>query len=128
MAQRLELQFVEQRFHLRAIVAVDFAVRPRYIQRHIGANGDEVFAEEGHLTIRFQRRFGARGRDLSQMGVDVFDRAVLLQQLRRALLADAFHAGDVVAGVAFQGFEIDQLRRRQAVAFLNERFIVGRRF
>ena len=127
IAQRFEFQFVEQCFHLRAIVGMHRAVLPRHVERHVGANGDEVFAEKGHVPIGFQCRLGARGCDLCQMIVDVLNRAVLLQQLRRALLADAFHAGDVVAGVAFERLEIDELLRRQAKALFDQRFIVQHR-
>ena len=48
---------------------------------------------------------------LVDMGQQVVERAVLLQELGRRLRPDAGHAGHVVHAVADQGLEIDDLLR-----------------
>ncbi|OPZ81468.1 MAG: hypothetical protein BWY76_03022 [bacterium ADurb.Bin429] len=50
------------------------------------------------------------------MGEQVLQRAVLLQQLRRGLLADAGHAGDVIRRVAGKRLHIGNLHGSDAVA------------
>ena len=49
------------------------------------------------------------------MLVDALQAAVGLQQLRRGLVADAGHAGDVVGGVALEAEEVDELVGAHAV-------------
>ena len=65
--------------------------------------------------------------DRVQMRIDPVQRAIVQQQLRRRLRADARDARDVIGAVAHQGFKIDQMDGVKAV-FLTEagRVIVDR--
>ena len=58
------------------------------------------------------------------MGEQFLDRAVLLDQLRRGLLADAGDPRDVVGRVALQRHVLQVLRRRYAEPFLHARLVV----
>ena len=42
-------------------------------------------------------------------------------QEERGLFADVLHAGDIIRGIAHQGFDVDQLLRFNAVGFQEER-------
>ena len=53
------------------------------------------------------------------MGVGVFDIAVLNDQIRGGLLADARNAGDIVGRIAHQGLQLNDLERRYLI-FIND--------
>ena len=57
--------------------------------------------------------------ELVEVLVDAVDAPVSRKQARRALVADAGHAGDVVGAVAFEAQEIGELRGRHPVALLD---------
>ena len=81
---------------------LDVVLERRQLLRHAGVVGvlDQVLLA-----------FGAG--DLLDAGQHLLQRAELLQQLGRGLLADPGDAGDVVGGVAAQAHQVgDQLRRR----------------
>ena len=62
----------------------------------------------------FERGAVPLARDLPRIGQQRLERAVRLEQLARALLADAGHALDVVDGVAHERQHVDHLVRRDA--------------
>ena len=80
------------------------------------------------LRRKIDRRFAAElVLDRVQMRIDPVQRAIVQQQLRRRLRADARDARDVIGAVAHQGFKINQMDGVKAV-FLTEagRVIVDR--
>ena len=64
--------------------------------------------------------------EVVHMLVDALQAAVGLQQLRRGLVADAGHAGDVVGRVALEAEEVDELVGAHAVTL--EHLGPGRRW
>ena len=53
--------------------------------------------------------------DLLHMGVGIFDIAILDNQVRGRLLADARNARDIVSRIAHQGFQLDNLKRSHLI-------------
>ena len=84
---------------------LDVVLQRRQLLRHAGVVGvlDQVLLA-----------FGAG--DLVDAGQHLLQRAELLQQLGRGLLADPGDAGDVVGGVAAQPHQVGDQLRRHAVA------------
>ena len=63
----------------------------------------------------FQGLFRPRRLYFVQMGVDIFQAVVLDDQVCGRLFTDGGNAGDVVGGVAHEGFHVDEFRRRHLV-------------
>ena len=55
------------------------------------------------------------GLDIGEQPVNFVDALVFLDERHRRLFANARHAGDIVARVAHQGFEVDNVDGRKAV-------------
>ena len=56
--------------------------------------------------------------------IEILERAELLQEFRRGLLPDPFHAGNVIRRVAAQRLVIDDALRPEAVAFAHAVLVV----
>ena len=84
---------------------LDVVLQRRQLLRHAGVVGvlDQVLLALG-------------AGDLVDAGQHLLQRAELLQQLGRRLLADPGNAGDVVGGVAAQAHQVGDQLRRHAVA------------
>ncbi len=78
----------------------------------------------GLLLVVAQDLLDAGGLHLVNMGINLLDRAELLQQLGGGLLANARNLGDVVGGVASQSLVVGNQRRGEAVALLSGRHVV----
>ena len=92
--------------------------------RHVGGDGRHALAVAGLLLVRAQDLAQLLRLHLVEVLVDVLDAAELLDQLRRRLLADAGHAGDVVRGVALEPLEVGHLLRLDAVALAGPLLVV----
>ena len=88
--------------------------RPVFRQRHVGAKADEFAAAERVGFAAGDVLLHLHAGDFIDVFEDVFQRAVLLQQRRRRLGADAFNAGDVVDAVADHRLVVDHLFRRDS--------------
>ena len=77
---------------------------------------DNARRKEELLAEFFQQFLDLRGGDAGPALDQIFDRAKLLDQLDRRLLADATDARDVVRHVADQSFQIHRLHRLEPIA------------
>ena len=86
------------------------------VHRRVGEDGREVIAP-ARVLLALGQLSDDRGLrvDLRQKAVDLVDAAVLLDERHRGLFPDAGHAGDIVARVAHEGFEVDDVPRLKAV-------------
>ncbi len=90
------------------VVHREIALDPRQVARQIG------------LVLVLLERFPLRCfLDLVEVLVDAVERAELLDQGLRSLLADPRHAGDVVDGISPDGHDVDDLLRRQPERFFD---------
>ncbi len=97
------------------------------LHRHIGDDAAQLEAQFGVGLARDQRVPGPVGLDFVQVGVQVRQRFILLEQIGRALLADAAHPWDVVRLVAHQRLVIHQLVGAQAIFLLHAGRVVDDR-
>ena len=88
------------------------------VHRDVGLDGDELFAEQHHVAIVLQRLAIGLALDFGGALERGFDGAEALDELDRALVADAGSAGNVVDGVAAQGHDVDDALGRHAEDFL----------
>ena len=94
--------FEVERVRIQAYRRVE--AHPRKLQRH-----------EGALPALFELRERTFGGDFLQVLVQVLDSLELLKEFRGALRSYASHAGDVVRGIAGEGFVVGDLLRRHTV-------------
>ena len=113
--ERPESQIAEQLDRLRPIIVAGVAGRQIKLDGHVQNDAAQLLALPGVGLALRQRLLGALRRHLGQVRVDRLQRAVLLEQRHRALLADAPHAGDVVRFVPDQRLVVDELVRAQTV-------------
>ena len=105
---RYRREFAEQGVELEVLIEFCegievgfFFFQERLVQSngYIRADGSQEFGELDLFNLRLH--FGTQGTfDLVRMGKHVFDRAELPEQRHRRLLADAFAAGYIIAGIA----------------------------
>ena len=91
----------------------------------VPADGAQVVAQQRVLLGLFQ--LGPHSGlqfQLFQVIVEIGDAAVFLNQLPRALGADARHAGNTVGSVSLNGLQVDHLVRGDAVFLLDFRLVV----
>src|SRR5450756_658774 len=69
------------------------------------------------VVVALQQLFQLR-RELVEIVVEPLEAAVLRDQLRSRLFANAWHPGDVVGGIALQSLEVYQPRRQYPVSLL----------
>ena len=86
------------------------------LERHVEHHAGEPLGQARRRLVLGQQRAALVGADLGEVLVEVLDRAELLHQRGRRLLADAGDAGDVVGGVALEADVVGDLRRRHAEA------------
>ena len=106
----------ESREQLVAAFARGPAVAERLevdLQRDVGANGDQLPALQRRVSIRGQRLPLLR-LQLGRAREQRIEAAELRHQIDRALLADARHAGDVVARIPDQREHVHDQRRLDA--------------
>ena len=85
------------------------------LDRHVADDGHHPLAQPDLVDVRLECGFQPALGQLVDTLEQGFDADVVLDQLGGRLVADARHARDVVRGVAAQRFEIDELRRLEAV-------------
>ena len=102
------------------------AILRRKIDRRFAADRRQIIGHVGAFPALLEL-CAELVLDRVQMRIDPVQRAIVQQQLRRRLRADARDARDVIGAVAHQGFKIDQMDGVKAV-FLTEagRVIVDR--
>ena len=121
--QTAEFVAAEESLDLFAVVVVGHAHRQVERDGHVAADGRQVAAEVSRLAPVDQLALG-RALNVVDVFVDAIERAVGLQKLGRALVADAGHAGNIVRRVALQRLEVDQLTRLQPVFLPEHVFVV----
>ncbi len=86
------------------------------VERHVEHHAGEPLGQARRRFVLGQQRTALVGAHLGEVLVEVLDRAELLHQRGRRLLADAGDAGDVVGAVALEADVVGDLRRRHAEA------------
>ena len=118
--ERAERQPREQ---LVTALARGAAVLQRFeidVERHIAPDGHELTAAKRLVSMRQQRLAILLLWQLGGLLQQRVEAAVGADQIDRALLADAWHAGHVVARIADEREHVDHLRRADA-EFLGDR-------
>ena len=106
----------EPREQLVAALARRAAIAQRLevdVERHVGPDRHQLAALQRLVAMRRQRLALLR-LELGRVREQRVEAAELRDQIDRALLADARHAGDVVARVADEREHVDDLRRLHA--------------
>ena len=118
-----ELEIAEEIEDRGAVVPAP--ARPVDLEPHREVSDDRrhLAALEDLLPVRLEP-FPQLRREARGVRVHALEVAVLRDELRRGLLADAGHARDVVGRIAFERLEVDHLRRPQAVALVDLRLVV----
>ena len=111
--QAAELEFVEQRLDALAVEVLQRGSLEVELRRRVAVDRRQVLAEPRLSLVLAQLLAQLVGLHLVDALEDALDGAELLQQLRRGLLADAGHAGDVVRRVALQPLVVGDLRRAE---------------
>ncbi len=114
--QLAELEVVEDAARLVVVVARPACPLELQIDRHVADDRDHPLAEPDLVGMGVERGLEpALGQlvDSLEQGLDADE---VLDQLGRRLVPHAWYAGDVVRRVPAQGFEVNQLRRLEAVA------------
>ena len=106
-----ELQPLEQGVGFLGVDVAQLRHVPVVIIIAVDVDGGQRLAHDRHVIMLLQRIFRPVGLDLLHMGVGVFDIAVLNDQIRGGLLADARNAGDIVGRITHQGLQLDDLKR-----------------
>ena len=84
------------------------------VERHVDVDHREVAAHARHVG-ELGEVLLALGGLLPGMGQNLFERAVLLHQLRRGLCPDTRHAGEVVARIANHPAQVRHERRHHSI-------------
>jgi hypothetical protein len=123
--QGAELELVEQDAHalgveraVLEILGLDLDVDVSVEHRHL--------AVLQHAILSLAEVLALLRRQLVEMVEDALQRAIGADELRGGLLADPWHAGQVVAGVAAQRGVLGVLRRGHAAAFEDAGLVVER--
>ena len=121
-----ELQPGEELIERIVVRLLHTAVLRRKVDRRFAADRRQIVGHVG-TVLPLLELCAELVLDRVQMRIDPVQRAIVQQQLRRRLRADARNARDVVGAVAHQGLEVDQMDGVKAV-FLAEagRVIVDR--
>ena len=113
-----ELEFHEERVECVGRRFAQIVLRGKF-ERRVGDDGRKIKTLAGALfplgELFDDVRFCLNVR---QQAVDLVDALVFLNERRRRLFPHAGNAGDVVARVAHQGLEVDDVGGGKAVAFL----------
>ncbi len=125
--QREELQLRHQPRGGRVVAPLRHVLGKVGVDRHVGADGAEPAGEERAVFPRGQPAAqGVADIQLPEVGVDIVDGVVRLNQLPCALRADARNARDAVGGVALERLDFDHFLRGDAVVGFDFRLVVQR--
>ncbi len=113
LGEGAELELAEEVFHGGGIKAVNFGLGQVKTQLQVGADARQILAEVGGFSSGSQGCAGSAA-DFVQMPVDIIQVFVFFQQAHGCLLADAFHARDIVRNIPDQGFVIHHLPGQNA--------------
>ena len=97
-----------------------------HVKRKIrmGFDGSQGLAHLRQVIMLRQRVLRPLRFDLLQMGVGVLNAPVGGDDIRRPLLPDPRHPGDIVRAVAHQRLDVDELLRRHLVALQHIRRVI----
>lgn len=96
---------------------------PSRLERCVAAQARELAGQTRGVGVLEQTLAGAFGGDVRGLGQEPIEVPVLEDELRRALLPDPLHAGNVVARVADEGSQVEQLGRPDAEALFDGRLV-----
>ncbi len=94
------------------------------LNRQLADDDGELFGAARDIGVGGKGGGGARGLEVVEMREDLLKRAEARDEFGRRLLADAWDARDVVAGIAPEGAEIGELAGAEAVSLLDGLFVV----
>ena len=106
----VELKLGEEGLQRVVIVRFEDEIGDLRIVRRIHEDGGELFGKQGVVLAGFEF-FLLLAFELVGVGEQVFDAAVLLDERGGGFFAEAFHAGDVIDGVAHEREDVDDLLR-----------------
>jgi hypothetical protein len=110
-----ELELAEHLLQPRAIRRLQHELCRVAAQLEVATHGRELLRLQRLLGV-LAKRLAARGREVVDVLEDVFQRAVLRDQLACGLVPEAWNPGDVVGAVALEADEVRHLLGRDAVA------------
>src|SRR5262249_34955816 len=118
--QAPELELHEERAKLRAIGAVILEIFDRGLDGDVGLQRAEDLREARIVGVLDERLAGlALHLAVLRGGEHAFEIAVIEDELRGGLRSDPLYAGDVVARVAAEREDIEELLRRHAELLLD---------
>ena len=123
-ARKFEL--LEQRPQRIVVRLAHEAVLGPEVDRRLAADRRKIVGEVGVFAPGLEL-FAHRVLQFVQMRIHAVQRAILHEQLRRRLRADARHARNVVRAVAHQALEVDHPDRREAILRLEDLRRIQRR-
>jgi hypothetical protein len=125
--ERTELQLAEE--FEDAVAVVGPLVRAEVeFERQVAADRRQLLGGDGGPEVLFQRLARLRRLDLLQVILHRLDRAELGDQRLGRLVADPWHPGDVVGGVADERLVVGDERRIEAEALTDGLGVVGAEF
>ena len=123
LQQSGKLQLTEHLLQRSRISRLHFQILDVAIERHFSIDRHQLAAQQGLLFIIHQLFVELLFLDLIDMGVQLGNRPVLLDQLGGRLGTHPLDTGNVVAGVTHQSHHFDHLVRRHAELFHHVRLL-----
>ena len=119
--QTHKFQLLEQPIQLLGVIGLDQGILGGKIDGGFRHNGCQFIGQIRLVPTVFQLlpQFGADG-SIFQMRIHSVQAAELCQQLLGGFGANPGNAGDIVGGIAHQGFQVNQLFRLEAVFLLKQ--------